>query len=415
MKETFYIHTFPNGLTLLGQPMPEVTSAAMSLWVRAGAAYDTDETAGLAAVASEWLFRGAGDKDSRAFNDALDALGCQHHESVTSEHLQLSAAQLGRNLYDVLDLYADLMLEPRFDDDAFDPCRQLIAQDLDALADEPARWCTSLLRERFFPHPLGRMALGTDASLASLSAPTVRTHARRHINPHGAILAVAGAIDFDRLRDHVEQRLGLWTGENVARPVTLPALGGIEHIEKESAQTYITLAHRAPAIESHDYYPVRVAETILSRGMGSRLFTEVREKRGLAYHVSCSYGCLHDQAGLFTFAGTRPEVAQETWDVTIDVLRNLAQGVQAEELTRAETQLRSSLIMQGQSTGARASALAADWYQLGRLRTLDEISAAIKDVSEDDVLAAVAAYPATNFTALTMGPAAIQTTDREAD
>ena len=152
-----------------------------------------------------------------------------------------------------------------------------------------------------------------------------------------------------------------------------------------------------------------MAECILSGGMSSRLFTEVREKRGLVYHVSTHYGSLKGLAGMFTYAGTRPEVAQETFDVTVRELRRLSEGIEPDELARARTQLKSSLIMQGQSTIARADALAGDWYHLGRLRSLAEMSEAIDNVTAEHVLAYLRGYPAGDFTTLVIGPEPINT------
>ena len=130
MSELLLVKEFPNGMTLLGQPMERVSSAAITFLVRCGASYDPPELGGVASVAAEWVFRGAGDRDSRGLNDALDELGTQRLESVQSEHIQFSAALLGRNLFPLLDLYADILLCSRLAEGAFEPCRTLIAQDL---------------------------------------------------------------------------------------------------------------------------------------------------------------------------------------------------------------------------------------------------------------------------------------------
>jgi predicted Zn-dependent peptidase len=402
--EEFKIHECANGLTILGQPMANVSSAAMMFSIRCGAAHDPDGAEGSAAVASEWLLRGAGDRDSRSLNDALDALGVQHNESVHSEHVHLSAVQLGRNLHDVLDIYADILQAPRLGDETFEPCRALIMQDLQSLDDEPARMCNYLLREKFFPHPLGRLTYGKAESLASMTPAVVRDHVYRHFNPAETVLAVAGNIEWAPLVERVEKLLGRWSGQAQPAPNISPAKNGATHIEKDTAQTHIALAYKAPTCEKEEYYPIRLAETVLSRGMGSRLFTEVREKRGLVYHISASYTCLKDHAGMFLYAGSRPDLAQQTFDVTLAELARLGKDVTQEELDRAKTQLRSMLIMQGASTTSRAGTLASDWYHLGRLRTLAEVSQCIQAVACEDVMESLKQYPAKNLSILTVGP-----------
>lgn len=408
LSEVFQIHTCSNGLTILGQPMADVSSAALTFSVRCGSARDPAGAEGAAAVASEWLLRGAGDRDSRALNDALDALGVQHNESVHGEHIHISAAHLGRNLHDVLDLYADILRSPRLEDQTFEPCRALIQQDLQSLDDEPARMCNSLLREKFFPYPLGRMTYGRSESLAAMTPAIVRSHVRQHFTPAETVLAVAGNFEWQPLVELVEKRFGAWSGVAQPAPKTTPAAGGETHVDKDTAQTHIALAYKAPTCNEADYYPIRLAETVLSRGMGSRLFTEVREKRGLVYHISASYVCLKDHAGMFVYAGSRPDLAQQTFDVTLAELRRLGEDITAEELSRAKTQLRSALVMQGASTTSRAGTLASDWYHLGRLRTLAEVSRCIQAVTREDVMSSLRNYPAEHLSILTVGPAALK-------
>lgn len=408
-EEELRIHRCSNGLTILGQPMRDVSSAAIAIDLRCGAAHDPPGAEGAACVAAEWLLRGAGDRDSRALHDALDSLGAQHDESVHSEQMHLASAQLGRNLPAVLDLYADLLQRPRLEDETFEPCRALIQQDLQSLDDEPARMCNALLQEKFFPYPLGRLPYGRSESLAALTPALVRDHVRQRFTPAETVLAVAGHFDWSALVEHVERRLGQWTGPAQPGPKVQPPEGGGEtHIGKDTAQTHLALAYPAPTCRDPDYYPIRLAETILSRGMGSRLFTEVREKRGLVYHISARYICLKNHAGMFVYAGSRPEMVRQTFEVTLAELRRLSEDVSEEELERAKTQLRSALVMQGASTAARAATLASDWYHLGRVRTLAEVSRAVQAVTRPKILESLQRHRPQYFTILTIGPSPLQ-------
>ncbi len=413
MSEQFFIEELPNGLTLLAQHMEGVSSAAMTIAVPAGSAYDGDESRGAAAVSTEWYLRGAADLDTRQLNDALDALGCQHNEAVGSEHIQFSSAQLGRNLPKVLEIYADIVRRPRLEDQTFEPCRDLTLQDLATLEDEPAKKCNILLAEKFYPDPLGRCAYGTAESLKAMSAELLRKHAQNYFTPKGAIISMTGNIDWDEVRRLVSENFGDWSSDAPQRPATTSSPDGITHIQKDSAQAHIALAHRSVPISHEQYYAARMAETVLSGGMGSRLFREVREKRGLVYHVSCRYQSLKDHAGMFTYAGTVPEKAQETFDVTVGEIRRLGEGVTDEELARAKVQLKSRLVMQGESTAARAGAITSDWHHLKRLRSLKELSDAIDAVTTTDVLNYLNDYPAADFTILVIGPEPVDTSAAE--
>ena len=209
-SEQFMTKTLPNGMTLLGQKMPQVSSAAMTLVVPAGASHDPTGLEGTAAILCDWSMRGAGERDTRQLNDALDSLGCQHHETVRSDHLIFSAGLLGRNLDEVLDIYADVLLRPRLADETFEPCRALVQQDLESLEDEPAHKCTLMLRERFYPRPLGASTYGSAESLAAATPAGVREHYGKRFSPAGTILAVAGELDWDAFCDQAERLFGDW-------------------------------------------------------------------------------------------------------------------------------------------------------------------------------------------------------------
>lgn len=410
MSEKFFIKELPNGITLLGQHMQDVSSAAMTFLMPAGASHDPTDAAGTAAIATEWSTRGAGHRTTRQLHDDLDALGCQRNESTQSEHLQFSTAQLGRNLGDVLEIYADIIRRPKVEDETFEPCRQLTMQDLASLEDEPARKCSMMLRDRFYPSPLGRCIYGTKDTLASTTAAGVRDFISTRFSPAGTILAVAGNIDWDKFCDSAEHLFGDWAAVDASPVSTTPPTAGIIHIHKDSAQVHLCLAHKSVTADSEHYYAARTSETILSGGMSGRLFTEVREKRGLVYSVSSRYHSLKDYSGMFTYAGTTPEKAQETFDVTLEQLRHLADGITDDEMARAKTQLKSAMVMQGESTTARSNSLVGDWYHLHRLRSLDELSAAVDAVTVDNVMAYLHHCPADNPVVLYIGPEPINTT-----
>ena len=407
VAEALHVQEMPNGMTVVGQPMEQVSSAALSLLVPAGSAHDPTGTEGAAMIASEWCLRGAGSRDTRQLNEALDSLGCQHHEHVHGGHIQFSAALLGSNLSAALGIYADIVRRPRLEDATFEPCRALAVQDLASLEDEPAQKCTLLLRERFYPYPLGRCPYGTPQSLAAMTPAAIRQTVAEGFTPAGAILAVAGKYDWNSLCTTVAQSFGDWSGPARRWPKAEPAIGGADHLAKSSAQVHIAMAHPAVPMSDPRYYAARLAETVLSGGMSSRLFTEVREKRGLVYHVSCHYHCLKAYAGMFTYAAAVPAKGQATLEVTAGEIRRLAEGIEDEEMDRARTQLKSALVMMGESTIARAAALASDWYHLGRLRPLDELSEAIERVGKEEVLAYARDFSPKRFTVLVIGPEAL--------
>lgn len=404
MAEELFVQQLDNGLTLLGERLEHVVSAAMNLALPAGSARDGAHLAGAAGVLSEWLFRGAGERNSRQLNDALDSLGAHHDERVHSAYLQLTSAQVHQNLRPVLEIYADLARRPRLEEQTFQPCQDLCLQELESLEDQPARKCNLRVRERFYPQPMNASALGTPETVAGMTPRALQAHARRHLTPDGAILAVAGRFEWSELTDRAEALFGDWHGPRPEPQLPRPPAGGVAHEPKPTAQVQIALAYPAPLAGTEHYYPMRVAEMVLSGGMSGRLFTEVREKRGLVYSVGARYQNLKEAAGIFVYAGTTPQRAQETLEVVVGELRRLNEGLTDHDIATAKTQLKSALVMQGESTSARSAGLVADWYLLGRLRPLQEIADAIDAVTREQVLACLAAFPAKDLVGYFIGP-----------
>jgi predicted Zn-dependent peptidase len=404
VAQEVYHHTFDNGLTLLAERMEHVRSAALNFLVPAGSVYDPPGELGMASLLSELITRGAGARDSRALTLALDGLGLDRDESVGAMHMRFWGATLARNLPPALEIYADILRRPHLPDDELDAVKALALQELQGLEDEPRQKVFIELRRRAFPLPLGRDRRGTPEGIAAVTAESLRAHHARLFQPRGTILSVAGNVAWEPLREQVGRLFGDWRPAEPPALALQPALHGEAHLEKDTEQTQIAITYPSVPFGHADYYAAQGAVHVLSGGMGARLFTEVREKRGLCYAVSASYQTFKEVACILCYAGTKTERAQETLDVTLDVLRRLQDGVEQEEVERVQAGLKSSLIMQEESTSARAGALASDWYYLGRVRSLDEIQSEVQSLTPARVVEYVRRYPPRDLTVVTLGP-----------
>jgi predicted Zn-dependent peptidase len=402
-QEVFH-HTFANGLTFLAERMEHVRSAAVNFLVPAGWVYDPPEYAGIGSVLSDLITRGAGQRDNRELSLALDNLGLDRDESVGSMHMRFWGATLARNLPAVLEIYADILRRPHLPEDELEPVQALALQDLQSLEDEPRQKVLIELRKLHYPTPLGQDRRGTPEGIEAIIPRAVQAHYRRLFQPQGTILSVAGNIEWQPLLDLVGRLFGDWkSGEQPALKLgSKPAQRG--HIAKETTQTQIALAYPSVPIGDPDYYAALGAVNVLSGGMSARLFTEVREKRGLCYAVWATYQTFKDRASILCYAGTTNERAQETLDVTLGELKRLQDGVEGEEVERVQAGLKSSLIMQEESTSARAGSLASDWYYLGRVRSFDEIQAAINSLTPEKLVNHLKRCPPRDFTVVTLGP-----------
>ena len=406
MPPEVYQHPFANGLTLLAERMEHVRSAAFNFLIPAGCAHDPPDQLGIASVLADLITRGAGSRDSRQLTLALDNLGLDRGESAGVIHMRFWGATVARNLPAALEIYADILRRPHLPDEELEAVQSLALQDLRSLEDEPRSKVFVTLRKHLYPTPLSNDRRGTVAGISNLTIDSIRKHQQRWFRPSGAILSVAGNIQWNALRDQVERLFGDWKGEADGSLTFGPEPTRRAHVTKELEQTQITLAYPSVPIGHPDYYAALGAVNVLSApgGMSSRLFTEIREKRGLCYAVSAGYETFKDRAHVIGYAGTTNERAQETLDVFLAELRRLQEGIEAEEVERIQAGIKSSLIMQQESTGARANFLASDWYYLGRVRDFDEIQSAIDGLTPENILEHVRRCPPRDFTIVTLGP-----------
>lgn len=397
-------HRYANGLTLLAEPMAGVASVGMTLLTPAGAAAEPESRQGVAGILAEMIFRGAGDLDSRAHSDALDRLGVHRSSDVYTQHMRLGATMMGERLAEALPLLTDCITRPHLADDALDPSRQLAIASIEALEDDPQHKVMIELKRLHVGEPIGRSTMGRIDHLQAMSAQDVRTFYKQRCVSGGSILALAGCLDFEKVRDQVGELLEGFSGaaDEIADNALPPRR--YRHMPADSAQQHIGVAYDTIGELDPQNMTQRVALAVLSGGMSGRLFTEVRENRGLCYSVYATYGAQRDRGVVYGYAGTTPQRAEETLQVMTAELRRLADGVEPDEFDRAIVGLKSRLVMQGESTSARASALASDQFMRGRPRTLDDIADAIDDVTLDKLNAFVAAHKPGEMTTLNIGP-----------
>lgn len=404
MAETIFQQTFANGLTLLAERMEHVRSAALNFLVPAGCIHDPPSRAGIAGIVADMITRGAGSRDSEQLTLALDNLGLDRSESVGVRHMRFWGATVASNISAALDLYADIMLRPHFLDEELEPARALGLQDLRSLEDEPRSRCLVALRQQHYPAPLSNDHRGTVEGLNALTPEDVTRFHQSLFRPNGTIVSVAGNIDWPALRDKVGRLFGDWKPKPDPETHLGPQPERRLHLTKETEQTHISLAYDSVPVIHPDSYNAQASVYVLSGGMSSRLFTEIREKEGLCYAVWATYQSLKDRASVIGYAGSRNEFSQRTLDLLLQEFHRLPQGIEQDEVERVKAGLKSSLIMQEESTSSRAGFLANDWYHFGRVRTQDELKSAIDGLTPQTILDHLHRYPPRDFTIVTLGP-----------
>ena len=404
MLNRIKIHNLSNGLTLITEEMSERISASFDIIIRAGSARDMDGLNGTANILSEHIFRGAGQYSNIELNQALDRLGLHYHNSAGIFTSSFSGVLTNNNLEQALALIADIIRKPHLNESEFINSQALALQSIASIEDDPRQKVSILAKETFLNYPLNRPSMGKIEEVQKVVCEDVKSFWQENYIPAEAIISVAGGIDFEQTKDMIEHYFGSWEGtENK----TLPEVefnSKNSHIKNEGSQTHISLAWPSIHISNKDYYKAVLLSNVLSGGMGSRLFTEVREKRGLCYAVGASHVSIDNKGAMMAYVGSSPEKAQEAVTVMVEELLKIGDGISQDELDRARTGLRASLIMQGESSSARARSLANDYYHLKKTRTLEEIENSINSVTLEELIEYAKNNPAGNFSLSSIGP-----------
>ena len=393
-----------NGLTVVGEKMPHVNSAAFAFLVPVGCAYDEPGISGVSNVMAEMFNRGGGRYDSRSLSDAFEALGVDRGHSSGIETSMYTGVLLGENLHKIFSIYSDILQYPHFKEADLVNVKELALQELKYVEDNPSSKVMREFYRRFYPGVFGNPRVGTEAGIKNLDSGKLRGFYVKHFVPGNSVIAVSGKFDWENVLSVITDYFRDWRGDkNLLSPAPLSSHDQNFHIEQDTNQLQIVLGYPSVSIEHPDFYVANVATAILSGGMSGRLFVEVREKRGLVYSVFASHGARKGQPSVIVYAGTTPQRGQETLDVILAELNKLSQGVTDDELNRAKADIKSKLVLQNESSFSRASAIASDWWNLKTIRSTEEIKQAIDVVSNRDIIRHLHEYPVAARTLVTLG------------
>ena len=287
----------------------------------------------------------------------------------------------------------------------------MILQNLAGIEDDPAHLAIATLRQLAYPAPWGLPAEGQTADVEQLSIDAVRQFVARHVRPQGTIIAAAGRLDWDDFVRRTDALLGDWETAAPVEVTTRSRGPRVQHVLHDSQQTHIALAWSLPPYRDDASYEVNAALAILGGGSSSRLFTEVRERRGLCYSVSAGYHTHRDFASAICYSGTTAARAQETLDVMLAEIARLPGSIEPAELDRVKARVKSGLVMQQESSAARAGGIARQWYHLGRVRSLEEELQRLDTLSVASIEQRLADHPVTDLTVVSLGSEPLEVPD----
>lgn len=386
---TVRITTLPNGLRVVSDRMAQLETTSLGVWVAAGARHETERETGISHLLEHMAFKGTARRTARAIAEEIEAVGGELNAATGLEHTAYFARVLKGDEGTALDILADILLHSSFDPAELDREREVILQEMAMIQDSPDEIVFDLMHDAAFPdQPAGRPIIGTEASVRNISAADLRAFLAARYVPGDMIVSAAGAVDHDRLVRHVEALFG-----GLSRKVSqghAPARfqGGSRVSKKSFEQSHLVWAFEGPSYRDPVTYTAQVFSGLFGGGMSSRLFQEVRERRGLCYSIESSAWGLSDTGLVGVHAATGPGNMAELIDVVGSELREVAErGPEPGEMARAKAQLKAGLMMALESSSARAEQMARQLMIHDRLMPPSELVAAVEAVTAEGVAA----------------------------
>jgi predicted Zn-dependent peptidase len=380
--------TFGNGLRLVTEAMPHVRSVSIGVWLTRGSRHEPGAHAGIAHFVEHMLFKGTTSRSAEDIAQQVDSIGGQLDAFTSKEYAGYYIKVLDEHLPLAVDVLSDLVLNPIFAPEDIEREQKVVLEEIKMVEDTPDDLVHEIFNEAFWNgHPLGRPILGTPASVSALDRPTLQKYFAETYVASNFIVVAVGNIDHDHVAALVQERFASTpaTGRLVADspPIVAPS---VQIRSKDLEQSHVCLGTLGLPQNHPDRYAAYALNTVLGGSMSSRLFQNVREKRGLAYSVFSSLSSYGDAGALSIYAGCGNDAVAELVDVVIAEIRRLKhESVPEDELRRAKDHLKGSLMLNLESTSSRMSHHARQEIYRDRADGLDEMLAAIEAVTVNGV------------------------------
>ena len=379
----------PNGITLLTEAMPHVRSVAVGVWLKRGSRHETPLQSGISHFIEHMVFKGTKNRSAEVIAAQVDSIGGHMDAFTAKEYASFHLKVLDEHLPLAVDILGDIAMNPLFDPSEMTKEKKVIFEEINMVEDTPDDLVMELYTEAFWPrHPLGRPILGTKSSVSRFRRDELAGFFRSVYRPGNIVIAAAGHLEHGATSRLVRRHFGELApgGKSHNGGPPRPASRIVTRSKKELEQVHLCLGTPAYPQAHEDRYGVYILNTVLGGSMSSRLFQNVREKRGLVYSISSGVSAYSDAGTLTIYAGTSLDSVDEVVRLSLEELRRMkGEALPADELRRAKDHLKGSLMLSLENTGSRMNHIARQEIYFGRAFKLDEILSGIESVTAEDV------------------------------
>ena len=383
------VHTtqLENGLTVITEEVPYVQSVSMGVWYAVGSREEEARNNGISHVIEHMLFKGTQRRSALQIAQELDFVGGQLNAFTDKEFTCYFAKVLSEHLPVAVDVLSDMCMNSVFDPEELEREKNVVLEEIKRYEDAPDELVHDLfVQNLFIDHPLGRPVIGNPETVSGVKREDILDYLGSWYQPNRAFVVCAGNVSHDDVVGLFGKTLGSQAGHSP--DVARMAPNGVERearYERTTEQAHFCIGTRGPSQFDEDKYPLAVLDAAMGGGMSSRLFQEVREKRGLAYNVG-SYPHSYAEAGFYAiYAGTSPETLDEVLDLCrVEAAKVRAEGLHEEEFQRAKNQIKGGLLLSLESMTSRMTRMAKSQVYFGRIIPMEEVVAKIEAVTLED-------------------------------
>lgn len=382
------INLLPNGIRVVSEEIPAFRSVAIGFLVGAGSGHEVPAEGGISHLIEHLQFKGTKTRSAYELAHTLDAIGGKMNAYTTKEYTVYYAVVLDKHIDTAIDILSDMLLNSLFDPAAIEMEKGVVLEEIKMYEDTPDELVHDFFAERILHgHPIGRPTIGLNSTVSSFDQKSLLDYRRKWYTPQNLIVSLAGAIPAD-ITARLQAKLGGWTGQPTDLTRTIPEISGSLNLkQKKTEQVHLCLGTKGIAQTSDDRYIYTLLDNILGGSMSSRLFQEVREKRGLAYSIFSTASSFRDFGIAYAYAGTSKENLPKVIELVLAEFSRLKkEGINPAELTKAQEQIKGSLVLGMESTSARMNWLAKSEYYYNRTQTVDEIFAQVDRVKNNDII-----------------------------
>lgn len=381
-------YTLSNGLRVVVENIPTCRSVSFGIWVKTGSRNETLDNNGISHFIEHMLFKGTNQRSAKDIADLFDGIGGNVNAFTSKEYTCYFAKVLDQHLPLAVEALADMFFESRFDEEELKKEKNVILEEISMYEDTPDdKVHDEASRAAFGAHSLAYSILGLEERLLDMSSEDLRGYMAANYRIDNTVVSVAGNVEEQAVLELLEQYFGRFNQVGATAAVQPPAFQSnyLFHVKK-TEQNHLCISFPGCSISDPKLYAMILLNNAIGGGMSSRLFQEIREKRGLAYSVY-SYHTSYADTGLFTvYAGTAPKQTKDVLDLTVEMMSELSRnGLSAAELHRGKEQLKGSLILSLESTSSRMNRIGKNELMLGRHYTLDQMLERIDQVTMDDL------------------------------